>query len=244
MARVIPVIDVRYGRVVRAVGGRRNEYAPPVGSRVSPSCDPVEMAEALLAATRTRELYFADLDAIVDGDSVDHAGFKLARLTGVTLWADLGFRGDDVTLLRHTQPSLRAVLGGETIRSPDLIKWVVENWPATAYSIDLRNGRLMGDFHAWDLDPVSPQAVAEQIAGFGVRTLFVIDVASVGERLGPFTGSMLRSIRAAVPGVDLIAGGGVRDWDDVRRLEEVGVDGVLVASALHDGTLTFPRPTL
>src|SRR5262249_19701104 len=101
MARIIPVIDLRHGRVVRAVGGRRNEYAPPIGSKVSTSTDPVEMAIALLAVAQTHELYFADLDAIIDGDSVDHAGFKLSRLPGVTLWADLGLRDEDASILRY-----------------------------------------------------------------------------------------------------------------------------------------------
>jgi uncharacterized protein related to proFAR isomerase len=32
------------------------------------------------------------------------------------------------------------------------------------------------------------------------------------------------------------AGGGIRGWDDVRRLETAGVAGVLLASTLHDGT--------
>jgi phosphoribosylformimino-5-aminoimidazole carboxamide ribotide isomerase len=36
----------------------------------------------------------------------------------------------------------------------------------------------------------------------------------------------------------VLAGGGVRDLDDLRQLAEFGCDGALVASALHDGRLT------
>ena len=45
-------------------------------------------------------------------------------------------------------------------------------------------------------------------------------------------------IRAAFPRTTMITGGGVRDLDDLRRLAESGIDGVLIASALHDGSLT------
>jgi phosphoribosylformimino-5-aminoimidazole carboxamide ribotide isomerase len=39
------------------------------------------------------------------------------------------------------------------------------------------------------------------------------------------------------PDVEVIAGGGVRDLEDLQRLRGCGVAGVLVASALHDGPL-------
>ena len=48
--RLIPVLDLMNGKVVRAVGGRRDEYRPVV-STLTPSTEPVEVAMALLAAT-------------------------------------------------------------------------------------------------------------------------------------------------------------------------------------------------
>jgi phosphoribosylformimino-5-aminoimidazole carboxamide ribotide isomerase len=46
------------------------------------------------------------------------------------------------------------------------------------------------------------------------------------------------SLRKVLPGVLLLAGGGVRGPEDVTRLAEAGCDGVLVATALQDGRLT------
>jgi len=48
---------------------------------------------------------------------------------------------------------------------------------------------------------------------------------------------MLRDLRAALPGVDLIAGGGVRDQADLDRLAAAGANGALVATALHRGVI-------
>ena len=75
----------------------------------------------------------------------------------------------------------------------------------------------------------------------GVRALIVLDLARVGTGTGTGTEPLLRAIRDEFPGVDLIAGGGVRTWADVDRLSEAGASGVLVASAIHDGTLRVPR---
>jgi uncharacterized protein related to proFAR isomerase len=41
--------------------------------------------------------------------------------------------------------------------------------------------------------------------------------------------------------VEIIAGGGVRGFDDLRRLQASGVGGVLVASILHDGGITVQQ---
>jgi phosphoribosylformimino-5-aminoimidazole carboxamide ribotide isomerase len=49
--------------------------------------------------------------------------------------------------------------------------------------------------------------------------------------------AMLCDVRAALPGVDLIAGGGVRDQSDLDRLAAAGADGALVATALHRGVI-------
>jgi uncharacterized protein related to proFAR isomerase len=35
-------------------------------------------------------------------------------------------------------------------------------------------------------------------------------------------------------GIELLAGGGIRDRTDLDRLEQAGVAGVLVATALHE----------
>jgi phosphoribosylformimino-5-aminoimidazole carboxamide ribotide isomerase len=61
--RLIPVLDLKRGVVVRGVGGRRDEYRP-VESVVSRSADPVDVACGLRERFGFREFYIADLDAI------------------------------------------------------------------------------------------------------------------------------------------------------------------------------------
>src|SRR5262249_52086733 len=61
--RVVPVLDLKGGVVVRGVGGRRREYRPVV-SRLVGSCAPADVAAAFAHHFGLRELYVADLDAI------------------------------------------------------------------------------------------------------------------------------------------------------------------------------------
>ncbi len=70
----------------------------------------------------------------------------------------------------------------------------------------------------------------------GVKEVLVIDLALVGTMKGPPV-RKLRKLAGKVK-VDLIAGGGVRDVNDILKIAKTGVKGVLVASALHQGAIT------
>jgi uncharacterized protein related to proFAR isomerase len=49
---------------------------------------------------------------------------------------------------------------------------------------------------------------------------------------------LVTAIHLRWPDLELITGGGVRSVDDLESLARIGVAGVLVASALHNGQLT------
>ena len=80
--------------------------------------------------------------------------------------------------------------------------------------------------------------VAARVFECGVRSLILLDLAGVGEGRGVPTLELCRSVRELSPDVEIITGGGVRDAADLEALDRAGVDGVLIASALHDGSLT------
>jgi phosphoribosylformimino-5-aminoimidazole carboxamide ribotide isomerase len=71
----------------------------------------------------------------------------------------------------------------------------------------------------------------------GVRRMIVLDLARVGVGEGVGTEDLCRQMRAADQNLEIIAGGGVRGRDDLKRLADAGCDAALVASALHDGRI-------
>lgn len=238
--RIIPVLDVMNGQVVRAIGGRRDEYRPIV-SKLTTSTEPIEVAKALIEATGATELYVADLDAITGTDCSGRIVASLAEQCGVRLFADVGIRTKTDFACIPRLDNLVPVLGCETLSGPDTAFAAEFEY---AFSLDLLRGRLLGYSNAWvrrgvfaDAD-VLEMAVAAMSLGAGA--LILIDLANVGTGSSPGMAFWCRQIRRNLPNVELIAGGGVRNWDDVERLGEAGATGVLVASALHDGTITFP----
>ena len=89
--RIIPVIDVLAGVVVRAVGGKRADYRP-IQSKLTPSANPVSVAKALVAATGAEEVYVADLDAIMGQGGGTVAAEVADALPEVKVWIDQGVR--------------------------------------------------------------------------------------------------------------------------------------------------------
>lgn len=232
--RIIPVLDVTNGVVVRAVGGRREEYIP-WASPLTRNSDPREIATALLERTAADTLYVADLDMLRWGVSDWDRRF-LSDLPA-TVICDTGSLA-----LGSGRPRVREVVSSEVdSNTPAFVREMLREHVADlppVFSIDLRDGRLLGRWKEWGARHANDiLGFAGGVASLGFRTVIVLDVATVGTGDGPSTAGRIESLREAYPHLELLTGGGVRHRDDVKRLEDAGADGVLVASALHDGTL-------
>src|SRR5947208_1573876 len=137
--RIIPVIDVMNGIVVRGVGGRRHEYKPIV-SQLTSSVDPVEVARVLVEAFQPREMYLADLDAIGGAPPAGNTYRAICNL-GVRLWVDAGI-SDAASALRVADSGCDVVAGLETVSGPKVLSQIVTAIGADRiiFSLDLRDG--------------------------------------------------------------------------------------------------------
>jgi phosphoribosylformimino-5-aminoimidazole carboxamide ribotide isomerase len=227
----LPVIDVRNGIVVRALAGRRSEYRPLV-STLTESTDPLTVATSIRHHFGWADLYVADIDAILGGPPGRDVWDGL-RAAGFAVWLDAGVR-DPADAERLAGSADRVVVGLETVRGPAAWREIVAGLGAdrAVFSLDLRDGRPLSD--AWGT--TDPLAIAERVVADGGRQMIVLDLARVGTGGGTGTEGLCRELLVRHPELAVHAGGGIRGWDDVRRLETAGVAGVLLASTLHDGT--------
>ncbi|MCE9533427.1 MAG: hisA/hisF family protein [Planctomycetes bacterium] len=239
--RIIPVIDLKAGLVVHGVAGRRDEYRPIVSTLTS-SSQPIDVARALIQHVQATEIYLADLDAI-NGQPAAFALFEELRALGVSRWIDAGVRttADALALANHGIEGIICAL--ESLQSPSELATILATLGPTRviFSLDLKQGMLLGDLAAWSADPIDPWSILRTIHRLGIRRLITLDLASVGVGQGVATLEICRQLKAEMPEMELITGGGIRNRDDLRVLDEAGVDGVLVASALHQGLLKNPH---
>ena len=242
--RIIPVLDVMNGVVVRAVAGRRSEYRPIV-SRLTSSTTPLAVARALIDSFHPRELYVADLDAIA-GANPDFDTYRGICKLGVRVWVDAGVNSAN-RAKQVAATGCDVVAGLETVPSQEVLQEIVSavGGEQVVFSLDLRDGvplriwpagrgdgiPFLPDRHRQDRNPVAT------VVGCGIARLIVLDLARVGGGAGTGTEELCRKIATEYPHVEVIAGGGVNGPEDLRRLDACGVRGVLVASALHDGRI-------
>lgn len=223
--RVIPVLDLRGGLVVRARAGDRDAYAP-IHTPLASGSGPAAIALGLLAAHPADTLYVADLDAIVDGRAPDLASLRAIRAAcpETALWVDAGFSdlpGVEAFLSENLgQP----VIGSESQTTLDLVRTLGDR---AVLSLDSRAGM-----------PLGPPALHTDPSCWP-RDVIVMTLASVGASNGPDVLALTRVIGLA-PHAWVYAAGGVRGPSDILALHKLGVTGALVASAIHDGSLRAP----
>ena len=231
--RIIGVLDVTGGQAVHARGGRRETYAPvskAAGTAIDG--DPVRLARVYLETLGIHDIYIADLDAIASRPP-QHDVVRAVRRLGVRVYVDGGVtnREDARQLVRAGANAV--VVGLETLPSFETLEGISRSTrgSTTVFSLDLRNGVPMGNLAAES----SPEQVVQRLRR--VREIIVLDVARVGSGLGPDVEMLERIMNTITPAQRLIAGGGIRNIEDLRLLAAMGIEGALMATALHDGRL-------
>lgn len=234
---LMPVMDLKNGQVVHARRGERHRYQP-LQSRLCDGCSPAEVAAAFRRLGFS-QAYVADLDSIA-GQPPARAAYNEIASAGIDLWIDAGLATVEQAMqLDALRPSGRAcaslVAGLESLRSPvELARMLHVFGPSRlVFSLDLQNGKPLGG-PAW---PGTAMGAAMAAARVGVRRMLVLDLAGVGAESGVQTLELLSQLHAALPAVELAAGGGVRHLEDLRMLRAAGCRVALVATALHTGSL-------
>lgn len=222
---VIPVIDIRNGCVVRAAGGKRDDYQPIV-TPLSQSSEPLDVARGLMGLHETlRWLYIADLDGIEGrGRNLEMLLNLSAALPDIQILVDDGSTTVDALAVYNDRPMLRPVIGSESLGSVSDLALITAAVPqGVVLSLDWRGEEPMGPPDVFE----NPDAWPDDV--------IVMTLARVGSGRGPDL-ERLKQIKAMAGDRRIYAAGGVRHAADVMALAGLAA-GVLVASALHDGAI-------
>ena len=253
-------MDLMRGRVVRGVGGRRDEYRP-IQSVLCRDARPRCVAQALVKLG-FRLAYVADLDAIEKGVGSLFSGARptipgkdsrplfsawsiygeLMR-AGLDLWIDAGLnnvaQARDMARAEVDGRRIAGIVAGlESLADPGALAEMCREVGSRrlVFSLDLKHGVPLASGPAWQ--GLSAEQIATIALRAGVRRMIVLDLANVGMGEGVGTEPLCRALRCLAPDLQIIAGGGVRGPADLDSLARAGCDAALVASALHDGRLS------
>jgi phosphoribosylformimino-5-aminoimidazole carboxamide ribotide isomerase len=217
--RLIPVLDLKDGVVVHAQRGQRDSYQP-IHSPLCPSSNVYAVIDAFCQLADFDVMYVADLNAITQqGDNQALIYEVLQRYPHITFWLDAGYQSPD--LVFADVDNYRPVLGSECCSSEQLAatKNALLSLDFSAHDEPLGEARLFADSALW----------SEQV--------IIMTLARVGSDMGADS-DKLRHYQQRYPQTEFIAAGGVRNIADVQQLKAIGINSVLVASALHTNAIS------
>ena len=218
--KIIPVIDVCNGQVVHAKSGHREQYKP-VQSKLCKSALPVPIVQAFLELYPFEIIYIADLDAIRgNGNNLDCIQEITKTFKNLQIWLDNN-RMDTGNI---PGKQITTVIGSESgINDRELEQLPTQHDPFVL-SLDYRQGDFLGDQSLLSGKNSWPEDI------------ILLNLSLVGSSMGPDT-KLIKSVQAHAPGRRIYYGGGIRNKTDIVTLDGLGLDGVLVATLLHNGLL-------
>lgn len=229
MFEPIPAIDLKDGRCVRLTQG---DFAR---STVFGD-DPAEIARRWASAGATR-IHVVDLDGAKNGRPMQLAVVRsIVRAVDVPVQLGGGLRSLAAVDAAFATGVERVILGSAALRDSSFLDACLERFDKrVAVGVDARDGRVA--VHGWvDVSDTDAVAFVRDVAGRGVSTIVYTDIGVDGMLTGPNLAAM-RTMVEAVPGVDVIASGGVSQLDDVVALSRTGALGVIIGKALYTGNV-------
>jgi phosphoribosylformimino-5-aminoimidazole carboxamide ribotide isomerase len=226
---IIPAIDLQGGRCVRLIQGdfdRATVYGD----------DPPGIARRWEAAGASR-IHVVDLDgAKAGGPRQLPIVAEIVKAVGVPVQLGGGMRTIDDIAAALAVGVDRVVIGTRAIEDPSMVDDALTRFgQRIGVGIDAREGRVA--VRGWvDVSDVDALDLARSMAKRGVTTIVYTDIARDGMLNGPNVDAM-RRMAEAVPGVSVIASGGVGSLGDVLKLADTGTAGVVVGKAIYTGNV-------
>ncbi|WP_292466352.1 HisA/HisF-related TIM barrel protein [Methanolobus sp.] len=229
MFRIIFVLDIFNRTVVHAQGGNRSEYKPiHFSSHICNTSDAVKIVDAVKPA----EVYIADLN-LLEKIGKREKNFDIIRAVSEKAKVMLDPGVKSVSETEDIMEIVRSVILGTETASLDTIGQVSSLYPERVnVSIDKKHGKILTNDPSMPDDPFK---IIELLNEYYLDDIIILDLDRVGTSSG--VDSQFLSKIASISDHNVLLGGGVRNVEDIEVLEEIGIKGALVATALHNGSI-------
>ncbi len=226
---VIPAIDLKDGKCVRLLQGRKE--AVTVYSE-----DPVSTAKHWVKCG-AELLHVVDLDGAFTGEQKNFDVIVAIR-KAIDIPIEVGGGIRDIERIEKLV-SLgidRTIIGTSAAQEPDMIKKACERFPGkTLVGIDAKDGKVA--VKGWEeVTGWGAVEFAKKMEDDGAAGIIYTDIARDGMLSGPNLDAMAKMVSELK--VPVIASGGVSSIDDIKNLMKIkNLWGVITGKAIYSGTL-------
>lgn len=229
---IIPAIDIRGGKCVRLLQGD-----PDKETVYSES--PIDVAMEFQDAG-AQLIHVVDLDGAFEGRPVNYSIVSaIVRAISVPIEIGGGIRTVEAIRAYIDAGVGRIILGTALLQeeSADIIDRFANVLVA---GVDARN-RMVAT-HGWKkTSSVRAIDVIRSLRERGVVRFIYTDIATDGMLSGPNINAILELLKE-IPGMELVASGGIASMEDIQKLHEIpppGPMGCITGKALYDGRINL-----
>lgn len=229
---IIPAIDLIDGKCVRLSQGDYNQ-------KTIYNENPLEVAK-MFESAGIRRLHLVDLDGAKAKHIVNHKVLEeISTKTKLIIDFGGGLKSDEDLEIAFNSGASMVTGGSIAVKERDtFLKWL-EKYGAGKIILgaDAKNGNIA--VSGWLETTELP--VIEFISEFhkkGIVKVISTDISRDGMLTGPAF-ELYAEIIKTLPEVEIIASGGIATMDDILRLNEMGVPGVIVGKAIYENRITL-----
>ncbi|QGY45361.1 1-(5-phosphoribosyl)-5-[(5-phosphoribosylamino)methylideneamino]imidazole-4-carboxamide isomerase [Maribellus comscasis] len=229
---IIPAIDIIEGKCVRLSQGdysRKKVYNE----------NPLEVAK-MFENAGIRRIHLVDLDGAKAKHIVNYKVLEtIATKTELVIDFGGGLKSDNDLKIAFNSGAAMVTGGSIAVKEKETFLLWLENYGKEKIILgaDAKDGKIAvsGWLEATEL------SVIDFIEGFskkGVEKVISTDISRDGMLSGP-SFDLYHEIMNLLPDVEIIASGGIATMDDILKLDEMGVPGVITGKAIYENKISL-----
>ncbi len=228
---IFPAIDLRNGKIVRLAQGdpeRQTTYGD----------DPRAQAQKFKDEGAAWVHVINLSGAFGEEASANLKALETVLTVGLKVEFGGGIRDEESIKIPLEMGVERVFLGTAAIQNPALVDWAMARYGANRIAADIgvRDGNVM--IRGWqESTPLSMLEAGRRFRAQGLEWCVVTDVRRDGVGTGVSVDSAVELQTAT--GLKVVASGGVSSVEDVIRVKNAGLAGVIIGRALYDGKVTI-----
>ncbi|MFC0876814.1 1-(5-phosphoribosyl)-5-[(5-phosphoribosylamino)methylideneamino]imidazole-4-carboxamide isomerase [Saccharicrinis sp. FJH2] len=232
MIEIIPAIDIIDGKCVRLSQG---DYSQMTTYRE----DPLEVALEFEANGISR-LHLVDLDGAKAKHIVNWKVLeRIASKTNLVIDFGGGLKTNDDLKIAFNSGAAMITGGSIAVKDPETFqKWIdAYGGEKIILGADAKDNKIAVTGWTEDTDMEIGSFIKRYVEK-GISKVISTDISRDGMLTGPSTG-LYKSLLHEIPGLYLIASGGVSSFKDITELEENNVPAVITGKAIYEGKISL-----
>ena len=231
---VIPAIDIINARCVRLQQGKYDNVK-------TYGLDPVKVAEEYQDAGLTR-LHLVDLDGAKKGTLVNTEVLSsIAQKTSLKIDCGGGIKTHGDIEMLFALGSFAVNLGSTAVKNPEIMSEALKKYGGEKIilSADVLDDTVR--IHGWQTSSqMTINNLIEKFLEFGLCRVCVTSIKCDGMLQGPDL-SLYKKLMLDFPNLKFTASGGVSCFDDLLKLQDIGIDSVIVGKAIYEKKVTLEQ---